>query len=627
MPKVSVIIPVYNVEKYIGRCLDSVLSQSLGRIEVIVVNDCTLDNSMNIVKQYSQNDERLRILEHDVNHGPMIARWTGYMAACGDFITFVDGDDALAEGALEALYLAAIKENADIVSGVIRYVPNKGSGYLWKNKLRYGTDKVSVYKSMLKDECGHNLCSRLFRRELLQNYPYNIFECATNGEDGMLFYQVVDNLEKMVAIDTVVYEYYQNMESSSNVRLSERALCNIAKGNSIRIETAGKYPQLEKLILKKVSKVLFTLKINGYKIDKAVSENGLGYYCKPLTLFKAQGFAGCAFLYSKLVYHRLRKQIQSIKNKLSNMASISKGISYLLHDRSHFCDSIVKNYLGWLPDKLYLSLRYRFIIGHWIDWKNPKTFTEKIQWLKVYNRKPEYTTMVDKYAVKRYVADRIGEDYVIPTIGVWEKTEDIDWDSLPNQFVLKTTHGGGGGGVVICRDKSIFNRQMAVAKLNESLASDIYSNLREWPYKNVYRRIIAEKFIASCKSSTAKDLPDYKFFCFNGEPKYCQVIRDRHTKETIDFYDMQWNHQDFVGLNPVASNGLNPVARPKHLDEMVAICRKLSADIPFVRVDLYVVDDKEYFGELTFFPASGLGWWTPEDADEKIGSYLNIRTI
>lgn len=306
MLKVSVIIPVYNAEKYIGRCLNSVLSQTLEEFEVIVVNDCTLDDSMNVVRRYTQNDERIKIVEHDVNRGSMMARRTGYMAAQGDFITFLDSDDTLPKGALEALYLAAIKENADIVSGTIQYIPNKGSRYLWKNKLKYGTDKVSVYKSMLKDECGHNLCSRLFRRELLQNYAYQTFDGATNGEDGMLFYQVVENLKKMVAIDTVVYEYYQNMQSSSNALLSDRALCNIAKGNAIRIKTAGKYPQLKKLTSKKVSKVLFTLRINGYKIDKIISDNGLDYYCKPLTLFKAQGLFGCVLLCAKWIYYRLR---------------------------------------------------------------------------------------------------------------------------------------------------------------------------------------------------------------------------------------------------------------------------------------------------------------------------------
>lgn len=267
------------------------------------------------------------------------------------------------------------------------------------------------------------------------------------------------------------------------------------------------------------------------------------------------------------------------------------------------------------------------MMGSWINWKNPKTFTEKLQWLKLYNRRPEYTMMVDKYAVKKYVANIIGEEYIIPTLGVWDKPEDIDWDSLPNQFVLKTTHGGGGGGVVICKDKTTFNKKEAVDKLNQSFKSDIYRELREWPYKNVQKRIIVEKFMAPKKSPTPKDLPDYKFFCFNGEPQYCQVIRDRHTKETIDFYDMDWNHQEFVGLNPVACNGLTPVARPGNLDEMKNICRKLADSKSFVRVDLYVIEDKSYFGELTLYPASGMGVFTPEEWNGKLGDLLTLQTV
>ena len=312
------------------------------------------------------------------------------------------------------------------------------------------------------------------------------------------------------------------------------------------------------------------------------------------------------------------------------MSKRKTAIKQLRSDRGAFMASIISNFFRWLPDATYLKLLYRFKMGHRLDLKNPQTFTEKLQWLKLYNRKPEYTTMVDKYAVKQYVANIIGEEYIIPTVGVWDKPEDIDWDSLPNQFVLKTTHGGGGGGVVICNDKATFDKTTASAKLKESMASDIYSYLREWPYKNVPKRIIAEKFMTPEKSPAPKDMPDYKFFCFNGEPKYCQVIRDRHTKETIDFYDMDWNHLDFVGLLPQSniadsiSNGLTPVVRPKHLDEMKDICRKLSKDIPFVRVDLYVIDDKNYFGELTLYPASGMGVFAPEEWNDKLGDLLTL---
>lgn len=301
-----------------------------------------------------------------------------------------------------------------------------------------------------------------------------------------------------------------------------------------------------------------------------------------------------------------------------------RSLSYFFKNPRALIGSVVYHLNFLFPDKLYLEILFWSQMGYKLNLNNPITFTEKIQWLKLYDRKPEYTTMVDKYAVKDYVAKIIGEEYIIPTLGVWDKPEEIDWDSLPNQFVLKTTHGGGGFGVVICKDKAKFDKDDAIAKLNQSLRSDIYRELREWPYKNVPKRIIAEKFMAPEKSPAPKDLPDYKFFCFSGEPKYCQVIRDRHTKETIDFYDLNWQHQEFVGLNPVARNGLTPVARPENLEEMVLICRKLAKDHPFVRVDLYVIDDKKYFGELTLYPASGMGIFTPEEWNSRLGDLLTL---
>ncbi len=298
----------------------------------------------------------------------------------------------------------------------------------------------------------------------------------------------------------------------------------------------------------------------------------------------------------------------------------------LKSDRSTFMAAIIQNFFGWLPDKTYLQLLYRFKMGHRLDLNHPKTFTEKIQWLKLYNRRPEYTLMVDKYAVKKYVADIIGEKYIIPTLGVWDKPEDIDWDALPNEFVLKTTHGGGSGGVVICKDKKTFDRNKAILTLRDSMNSDIYRSLREWPYKDVKKRVLAEKYMApkDMVNNPIYDLSDYKFFCFNGEPKYCQVIRDRHSKESIDFYDMNWRHQEFVGLNPIASNGINPVPRPLLLDDMICICHKLSENMKFVRIDMYVIDNRIYFGEITFYPASGMGLFNPDKWNEELGNLISL---
>lgn len=314
------------------------------------------------------------------------------------------------------------------------------------------------------------------------------------------------------------------------------------------------------------------------------------------------------------------------------MSKIQFVLQMLKTDCEAFMAAIVQNFFRWLPDKPYLQLLYRFKMGHRLDLKSPKTFTEKIQWLKLYNRKPEYTLMVDKYAVKKYVADIIGEKYIIPTLGVWDKPEDIDWDALPNEFVLKTTHGGGSGGVVICKDKKTFDRNKAILTLRDSMNSDIYRSLREWPYKDVKKRVLVEKYMApkDMVNNPIYDLSDYKFFCFNGEPKYCQVIRDRHSKESIDFYDMNWRHQEFVGLNPVTSsgknlvNGVNPVPRPLLLDDMICICHKLSKNMKFVRIDMYVIDNRIYFGEITFYPASGMGLFNPDKWNEELGNLISL---
>lgn len=308
------------------------------------------------------------------------------------------------------------------------------------------------------------------------------------------------------------------------------------------------------------------------------------------------------------------------------MSKIQTALQMLKSDRSTFMAAIIQNFFGWLPDKTYLQLLYRFKMSHKLDLNHPKTFTEKIQWLKLYNRRPEYTLMVDKFAVKKYVTDIIGEKYVIPTLGVWDKLEDIDWDALPNEFVLKTTHGGGSGGVVICKDKKTFDRNKAILTLRDSMNSDIYRRLREWPYKDVKKRVLAEKYMVpkDMVNNPIYELSDYKFFCFNGEPKYCQVIRDRHNKESIDFYDMNWRHQEFVGLNPAASNGINPVPQPLLLDDMICICHKLSKNMKFVRIDMYVIDNRIYFGEITFYPASGMGLFNPDKWNEELGNLISL---
>ncbi len=277
-------------------------------------------------------------------------------------------------------------------------------------------------------------------------------------------------------------------------------------------------------------------------------------------------------------------------------------------------------------DETYLKILFFLRMHKMLNLENPQAFSEKLQWLKLHDRKPEYTKLVDKYAVKEYVANIIGEEYVIPTIGVWDKPEDIDWDNLPNKFVLKTTHGGGSVGVVICKDKKDFDRNEAIKKLNKSLKQDIYIELREWPYKNVKKRIIAESFLGDTNIQT-QYLTDYKFFCFNREPKFCQVIKDREIKETIDFFDMKWQHLPFNGLHShghIYEKSAEVPKRPEFFDEMKEIVYKLSKGLCFSRIDLYDVNGKIYFGEITLYPASGMGYFKPKKYNQVLGNMINL---
>lgn len=288
-----------------------------------------------------------------------------------------------------------------------------------------------------------------------------------------------------------------------------------------------------------------------------------------------------------------------------------------------------QNILYWLlcrrpelirDDRFFLEMRYSLSFGRRLSFENPQTYSEKLQWLKLYNRRPEYTNMVDKYAAKKYVADIIGEKYIIPTYGIWDNPEMIEWDKLPNQFVLKTTHDSGG--VVICRNKMLFDRTAAINKLCKALKTDFYWRNREWPYKNVPRRIIAEKYIESCRDT--HELPDYKFFCFDGVVKALFIATDRQNPEEevkFDYFDADFNPLPFRQGHQHAK--IMP-AKPRNFDLMKKIAAKLSDGIPHVRVDLYEVDGQVYFGELTFFHFSGFSPFYPVEWDNIFGDMLTL---
>ncbi len=271
-----------------------------------------------------------------------------------------------------------------------------------------------------------------------------------------------------------------------------------------------------------------------------------------------------------------------------------------------------------MPDEEYIKRQFKAIHGKELDLENPRSFNEKLQWLKLYDRNPEYTRMVDKYEVKEYISQKLGQEYVIPLLGVWNNVDDIDFDTLPNQFVLKCTHDSHG--LVICKDKKALDIEKAKKQLRSALNSDYYYRFREWPYKDVKPRIIAEQFM----SNKGNDLVDYKVHCFNGKPKIVLVCDGRFSEAglTEDFYDTDWNHLPV--RRPLHPNAPYRNSKPDQLDEMLSLSEKLSSGIPFLRADYYIISEKVYIGELTFFPTSGLQKFDPEEYDLIFGDYLRI---
>lgn len=274
-----------------------------------------------------------------------------------------------------------------------------------------------------------------------------------------------------------------------------------------------------------------------------------------------------------------------------------------------------------LPDAVYLKLVYRARIGRPLNLNSPKGFNEKLQWLKLYDRNPLYTKLVDKAEVKPWVAERIGWEHVVPTLGVWDSFDDIDFGALPERFVLKCTHDSGG--LAICRDLSTFDMAAARRKIERSLANNYFWSGREWPYKDVRPRIIAEEYLDPAGEQVG--LTDYKVMCFGGQARCeftCTGRADGNLH--VDFFDTEWNHMPFTRHYP---NADVPPEAPERLKDMVAMAERLSEGMPFVRVDFYEVAGQYYFGEMTFYPGSGMEEFDPERWDEELGSWIELPEL
>lgn len=305
---------------------------------------------------------------------------------------------------------------------------------------------------------------------------------------------------------------------------------------------------------------------------------------------------------------------------MSTPKSITNKIHKMIKNPFYFfCYATRKGFINFLPDKACLSLVYRGAYGRKLNLDNPTRYSEKLQWIKLYDRCPLYSKLVDKYEVKSYVSERIGEEYIIPTLGVWNDFDDISFDDLPEQFVLKCTHDSGG--LVICTDKKQLNLDNARTKINKSLKTNYYKLFREWPYKNVTPRIVAEKFMVD---NATGELRDYKFYCFDGVVRALGIYSDRGAGKTTkaDYFDRDFNWLD---LKWGYEHATERPEKPSLYDKMIEIAESLSQGFPEVRVDLYLCNNRVYFGELTFFDGGGFDSFEPDSWDEIFGSWIALK--
>lgn len=295
------------------------------------------------------------------------------------------------------------------------------------------------------------------------------------------------------------------------------------------------------------------------------------------------------------------------------------AIHSLLFDQKHFLDALLGRFGWWLPDETYIRWDYYLNHSRSINLEHPQRYTEKLQWLKLYYRDPLWTQMVDKYVVKKLVSDRAGGEYVAPVLGVWDRAEEIEWEKLPNQFVLKTNHDSGNNGVFICKDKSKIDKAKWTKRINASLHRDTSMSGREWPYRDVKRCVYAEQYLEDATG----ELRDYKFFCFDGVVKYLFIATERQSGGEVkfDYFDADFNHLDIVQRHPMSGK---KIEKPLMFEQMKELAAKLSKGLPEVRVDLYEVDGRIYFGEYTFFHHGGIAPFHPDKWDFIWGEQIHL---
>lgn len=673
MPKVSVIIPVYNTEKYLRECLDSVVNQTLKDIEIICVDDGSTDNSLSILKEYAEKDDRFVILTQE-NKGVACARNKGLEVATGEYIGFVDSDDYIINNALHILYTHAHSNNLDmLLYGGTNFDNITGTNidnpyYQFKYLPENFDTKCFDYKDCVPfiTRMAVSSCLTLYRHEFISmnniEFPPHLY-----FEDNIFFCMALFNAQRIgilkdvfyyrrlrkdsitqtwadkhmdfLKISVKVFEYLKSINVNDNI-LEEyhNSYCNsvIDKYNSFENKYKKKYYRKIKNYTKKYCpKLIYKIKKPKTIFVKIFSINNEGIR-KVVTLLGIKFKFKSKKLIQKLRIDNIEKDFRKYKDTVSqNILMQNEAIKDLQHvvDNSKNQITSLQNKINnltkqfnyklskYMPEEKYsefLKDWYFEKTGEFLNLDNPQTFNEKIQWVKLNDSTPLKTRLADKYLVRYWVKEKIGEEYLIPFLGVWDNFDEIDFDKLPDKFVLKCNHGCGYN--IIVKDKSKLNKDDARKKINMWLNEDYaFVGGLELQYSDIPRKIIAEKYI----ENNSGDLYDYKFWCFNGKVEYIQFLSERNTDGLkMAFYDRNWIKQDFVYSYPLDAKDM---PRPENLELMIHLAEELSSGFNHVRVDFYRLNDGTlYFGEMTFTSCSGTCKWSPITVDCTMGQMFDL---
>lgn len=673
MPKVSVIIPVYNVEKYLRECLDSVIHQTLHDIEIICVDDGATDRSFEILKEYEEKDARIQVI-HQENGGLSVARNTGMGVAKGEYLYFLDSDDMIIEEALEELYHESKKNELDILYFDAKIFYENSD--LWQKFSRFeeignrkkeypsitsGADLFAQF--VFNDDYSVSLCRQFIRNAFLKGIHLTFYPQILHEDNLFTFISILQAKRtkhvkkayflRRVRVNSIMTKpkSYKNFQGYFTVFVEMLKFC-------INHTFDGKATEA---IKRQLDAILYA-STNIYMELPQSMQCGITW-----TESEAYHFLFDKFINNKIQAQRManmqqmvpRAELDAVHHSLS--FRIGRMITYIPrkirggfrcykeHGFIYTWNCILnKIYTVFKIEKKNFDVResladvsrntinrpkdedldpsmYPEALKEWflkrtgevLNLDHPKTFNEKIQWLKLYDSTPLKTRLADKYLVRDWVKEKIGEKYLIPLLGVWDSFDEIDFGSLPEKFVLKTNHGSGWN--ILVPNKNELNIEDARKKFNKWMSTN-YAFLGgfELQYKDIPRKIIAEKML----DSATDGINDYRFFCFDGEPQSIWVDFDSgKPTHRRNIYDLDWN------LLPVHVNYPNftdPVPCPKNLHKMIELSRILSKGFIHVRVDFYEVGDRVYFGEMTFTSQTGAGKWDPPEYNLKFGQMIHL---